>query len=306
MRKKNILLLILVLVLGTYLFISSKNASSTLNDWGVHSTTLTDLERYDQLTQMSLCGFKQWTPGMVWTNSITYGQDPLGTDLCVAKFAVHPGDIIQGGVRAEISRDYGISQNTDEWYSWDFFIPEDFVDNPLISTEGRTSNWQIIGQWHSLPDPTKGETHQSYTQYSPPISIQYSYIDSKDPDYKIIMQSSQVQSLIGYDESMIDTSAIILSYGIPQKSIAIKQIEKGVWNTLTFHIVWSEEEDGSVEVFLNDESLTQGAVLGKNMHNSLSHYLQIGMYRNQSIPTTNHLYYTPVLHGETREKLINH
>ena len=68
-------------------------------------------------------------------------------------------------------------------------------------------------------------------------------------------------------------------------------IEKGVWYDVLLNVKWSEAKDGFSELFLNGKSLTKAKVSGKNMYNSLSHPLQLGMYRHPGIPFVNSVFF---------------
>ncbi len=304
--KKLITIIILIGILSSCLVTNRRSISEEL-DLGVKIDQLSDDAKLSFFRSMKKCGFEGWGVGVVWEKSIQFMLDPFGENErrgYVSKFSIKYGDYIHGGTRAELNRDYGDHPGEEVWYSWSVLIPEDYEDNFLKNQDTGASNWQIIGQWHDQPDPSKGENWDNYPKNSPPVSIQYSYLTLDDPEFTKIMSSGSAINLIGYRNGMDEQSIISLSYGVPPKTVAIFPIEKGKWYDLTFNIKWSQENDGFVEVFVNGESFTNGRITGSNMYNSMSNYLKIGLYRNSGITSANSIYFDDVKYGLTRESVI--
>jgi hypothetical protein len=57
------------------------------------------------------------------------------------------------------------------------------------------------------------------------------------------------------------------------------EVEKGAWNDVLFNIGWSTGDDGFVEAWVNDQSLTMGPVHLRTLYYSFTDYLKLGLYR---------------------------
>ncbi|MDP1561702.1 MAG: polysaccharide lyase [Pirellulaceae bacterium] len=158
------------------------------------------------------------------------------------------------GNRAEVSLDWPYQEGDTVRYEWRFRVPEDF------KSDAPQNRWWIIGQWHDQPDLNRGETWENFPSRSPPI-------------------------LVGIGE-MDGRTAIAIEYGPTQ---ADKQgpifIERGQWHQLAFVIHWSQQVDGTADVYLDDMARPIHSYSGPNMHNGFQHYLKIGMYRDPAIAT---------------------
>jgi hypothetical protein len=211
------------------------------------------------------------------------------------KFRVTPESYVGKGTRAELTFDQGAVAGDESWYSWSFYLPETYQDVPLEDSTG-APNWQVMGQWHHQPDVSKGETWDDYPQQgkSVPLLINYHYLSDQDPAYQALKQDPRTLALFGFDPTWSEVSVIALGVGDPPVSVAIARIEKGRWNHLKLHINWSEQEDGFVQAWLNDQPFTNGRHYGQNMLNKVSHYFKFGLYRNPTIPFTHKLFYDQV------------
>lgn len=190
------------------------------------------------------------------------------------KLTVHPGDIAAKRERAEISLDHGDPLESEVWYAWRVMIPEDYRDDPAHK------QFQIMGQFHVVPDFAAGETWSDYPGVPPMLSVQY-----------------------GFDEQ---GSGLGLFYGLERsrKRIALRYIQKGVWHDLTVHIRWSRTDRGFAEAWLNGLPWTpfngrDYKYYGPNMYNAVPAYFMIGLYRDFGFTTTNSVYYDEVRIGPT-------
>ena len=207
------------------------------------------------------------------------------------KFRITPESYIARGNRAELTFDQEAVEGDESWYEWSFYIPGTYKDVPLEDNTG-APNWQVMGQWHQQPNFEEGESWDNYSQKgkSVPIAFNYLYLSDNDPEYLKLKKDPRLKTLFGYDSIWNNVSAISLSVGDPPVAVTIKKIEKNTWYRVKIHIKWSQDDNGFVEAWLNEEPFTDGKYYGKNMLNKVSHYFKYGLYRNPSIPYTNEVY----------------
>lgn len=171
------------------------------------------------------------------------------------KLTVKPGDVAASGERAELKHFNNDPLCSEGWYAWSFMLPSDYPD--INSADP----FQIIGQWHDRPDEAAGETFQTYHAQSPLIALHYRG-DNSNP---------RVFARYGLkDIKRIDT--------------AERQITKGEWHDVIFHIKWSVGSDGFAEVWIDSIPLlheTASQLNGPNMSNAIPAYLKLGLYRKQ-------------------------
>lgn len=212
-------------------------------------------------------------------DSIQIVAAPTRSGSYAARFTVCAGERVNNGNRAEIVHDNGDIAGSEVWYRWSFLIPHDFVD-----VEWKPNLWQCIGQWHDQPDENRGESWANFPAHSPSVAVYYTS--------KTGAPAIEIWSGI-YAKNEI------------QKIVATAPIVKGVWQDITFHIRWSQEDDGFVEPFLNGAPLiapnaNEHRAYGPNMWNGASHYLKIGLYRSSEIPGANSVYFDEVRIGPDR------
>lgn len=201
------------------------------------------------------------------------------------KLTVFPEDVSAKKNRAEINIVYGHNPETenwqDAWYSWSILVPEDYYD------DYKNRRFQIMGQFHVVPDFENGEGWEDYPEVPPMISFRY-----------------------GYDEG---GTGLGLFYGINTNSkevlmITKRYIQKGKWYDITMHIGWSMSEEGFVEAWLNNEPLTPWngkdyRFYGANMYNAVPPMLKLGLYRDWGFETINSVYYDELRIGHSREEV---
>lgn len=208
------------------------------------------------------------------------------------QFIISHDSYVNGGVRGEMSFDQMIEAGDETFYEYSFLIPTDYQDvSSLKAADGR-NNWQILGQWHDQPDECLCEDWSSYQGNSPPIAIYYVFLDKSDSEYLKLLSNQDALSIFGMDTTWDKVAAISLEYY--GKSIAIHNIEKGEWISLKFHIKWSLDDNGFIQVWKNQQPFTNGRIYGKNMLNNASHYFKFGLYRHPDIPFTNSIYYDKI------------
>jgi hypothetical protein len=291
MKKRYYLILILIfLVLLISIFYISQETTRRIST--------SEINKIRQ--EMKACGFGIFGVGAAQSDSIQFLPDPQNQLGCVAKFTVRPGDLVNRGNRAEINRNFLDPPGSEVWYSWNFLIPNSYIDTTFFNQDTNKGNWVIIGQFHGEPDPN------NFTQTSgrsPPISFGYAYFSKDDPGYDRATSIIKTQNAVGFIEGWDNQPVLALGYGTPSATIAYLPINKGKWYNVVLHVKWSQENDGFIEVFVNDVSMTQGKVYGPNMDNQIPNYLKVGMYREPSIPHTNSIYFSKISYGRTRPEL---
>ena len=218
--------------------------------------------------------FTRWEGGHnesyhIVTDVVKYGEKSYRVDIT-------PNETTQGGADRPVKNrvEFGISPGhleCDEvWYGWAFMIPEDFIDNDENGT-----GFNVIAQWHD-----QSGTPENRSTNNPPISVLY-----------------------GTDNGL---TGIGIKYGLNDVNrhfMALEEIEKGVWYELIFHIGWSQDWDGFTEVWMDGKLITNGTVIGPNMHHWKPHYWKAGLYRGEvgqdTTLTNNSIYYDEFRIGQS-------
>lgn len=282
MKKGFILAFIIILALGILLTgcSSGNNNKRTIGNKEVNAP----LERTGDLDfvedfEDNKADFQGYEGGKERSYEIV--TDIVRNGKYAFKITVHPDDITQVSGKPRKNRAEAKYDNLDEegseiYYGWSFLVPEDNQFKP----EGG-SGFNIIAQWHDKPNRDKGESREQTAGKNPPIAV--------------------------YMGTLNNQPGIRINYGlrdINADAIGDSPIELGKWNDIVFHIKWSQNEDGFVEVFHNGKSIT-GKVHGPNMHNSVPHYWKTGFYRGvageDSTLTTNSIYIDEIRIGHSYE-----
>jgi len=210
------------------------------------------------------------------SDSLEIVQDPLDQKNHVLQITVHPtdtpaeGDKEKDKSRAEIGVK-GIGEPGEErWISFRFMIPEDYQDPPE-----KERTFQVIMQLHRYDKEKDGKYFDGLklkndgNTLSPTVSLRYGTENGK--------------------------SGVGLRYGLkdPEPNYLLKKVfmKKGTWHSIKLHVKWSQGNDGFVEGWINNESLTNERVFGPNMYTNLPRDFRIGLYRGHNIQTTNSIYY---------------
>ena len=163
--------------------------------------------------------------------------------------------LLHNGIRSEVTVNYPFTEHETVVYEWEMMLPEGFQYDP-------DNRWWNMGQWHDQPDITRGETWEDLPGRSPPVSLHFEFYDERyylAPRYM---------------------------YEDPQPDEMI-EVEPGVWIKLRFEIRWSQEDDGHLRIWVNNEETPHAEYTGPNMLNAYWQYLKVGMYRHPDISTDN-------------------
>ncbi|QNF32326.1 heparin lyase I family protein [Adhaeribacter swui] len=162
-----------------------------------------------------------------------------------ARFELNKTDcVVANGKRSELvtSKVSGYER----WYGMSIFFPNNYSFD---------SEPEIVTQWHEIPDFDLGETWRS-----PPISLQI----QNDSIYVVILWATQ----------NVNSNKTISGY----KKINLGLLKKNSWNDWVFHIRFSYQTDGLLEIWNNDEQVLR--YQGPNSYNDVNFpYFKIGIYK---------------------------
>jgi len=195
-----------------------------------------------------------WSTGNQFccSHSVQFVQTPVREGKNAVKFLLNHDDFYeQGFKRAEITLQHlETSIGSEYWYEVSIFIPEDWIDSSPPA-------WDIVAQWHGIPDFSEGESWRS-----PPLAF---YIDGNK--FRIRNRSSSKRVMPPGDQG--DVQTWYFSY------------QKGEWMDWKVHVKWSYADDGLLEVWRNGTKLITKT--GPNCYNdALGPYFKIGIYSSGS------------------------
>lgn len=171
---------------------------------------------------------------------------------------------VNNGKRAEITFNFPFSQRDTIVYEWQVMVPRDFD-----SSEAPDSRWWSVAQWHDQPNVNNGETWDNFPAHSPPVAIEYLNLDGRDH--------------LGF------------FHGVHSSEHAARiPFTRGEWIRIRIEIHWSQGEDGSAMLFLNNNTDPTAVAHGANMLNDYQHYFKIGQYRDPKINTDNTIYFDDI------------
>ncbi len=250
--KKIILIVTAVLLLVFSVFIITRQVST--QEMSTSSEDLRSLEIAYLQTAVSPALIEYASIEIAGLENIATSSDEYGAYLNLRVFGGQ--NLKNNGVRSEISIDYPYKEKDTIRYTWQFKIPDTFpYDRPQ-------NRWWIFADWHDQPDRNKGEIDWGdHPARSAPIIFGYGNLDGRD--------------VLGF------------SYGLTSQPIGTIPFERGMWNTVSITVTWSQGTDGKADVYFNNSTQPVYSVTGPNMHNGFQHYLKLGQYRDRDIATDN-------------------
>jgi hypothetical protein len=199
-----------------------------------------------------------------------------GTSSARFEFAKTDPINYNGYLRAELQQDFKTDSTGDNWYGFSQFLPSDYVSDPVT---------EAVAQWHEVPDWDLGENWRS-----PPISMEI-----KNDHYfiKVMWASAAVNT------NQTKDGEIYYDLG---------PVDKNKWNDWVFHIKFSYQSTGVLEVWKNKTKvLTRN---GPNSYNDENFpYFKLGIYKwawagSSSSPESKRvLYYDEVKVGNRNSNL---
>ncbi|KJH72013.1 hypothetical protein UH38_09990 [Aliterella atlantica CENA595] len=178
--------------------------------------------------------------------SVQIATSPTNPSDRVAKFTLYRNDPDVSGSRRSELRLNAVARNSEYWYGFSTYLPADF---------SKDRSMEIISQWHSKPDKNLGENWRS-----PPL-----YLKSFNGHWQIARR---------WDSKRVTTK------NTPEgkETIDLGAYQTGVWTNWVFHVKWSHQADGLVEVWKNGKLVLRKT--GPNTYNdNIGPFQKIGIYK---------------------------
>lgn len=152
--------------------------------------------------------------------------------------------IVYSGKRAEI-RSYP-EKTSNRWYRFSNYLPNTYC---------KDSDFEILAQWHNVPDFDLGETHRS-----PPISLS--------------TENGHWYITILWATDSVNTNKTITG----KKIVDLGPYRYGKWTDWLFHINFSYQSDGVLEVWKNGK--LKYSQYGPNSYNDKKYpFFKFGIYK---------------------------
>jgi hypothetical protein len=179
--------------------------------------------------------------------SATIVKEPARAGRYAVRFELRKDDpIVASSKRSELTLKRELEVKVERWYGFSIFLPEDYVRDPTP---------EIVTQWHASPDRRDGEVWRS-----PPLALSTRdgrWCVSWRWDADRIMRSNRPDG---------------------SKSKDLGGYKTGGWTDWVFHIKWSWESDGLLEVWKNGEKVIH--YTGPNAYNDRNGvYFKTGIYK---------------------------
>lgn len=170
------------------------------------------------------------------------------------KVTLEQDDIVNNGNRAEFKVIVNEKVGDEMVYQVEFMIDNQYIDS---------EKFQSIFQLHDKPDFTNGETWSTYQKdpVAPPLIIHY-----VNNNLSVMLNTNDVNDF----ENI--------------------HINKNQWYKLTVNVKYGYD-DGFVEVFLDDKSITKGKVYYPTIYNDSVNYVKVGLYRDNNISSRGVVYF---------------
>jgi len=201
--------------------------------------------------------FTDWGEELAEEYSGTIVEDPVRCGDFAVRFEIREGDAPDAttGYRAELHEltDFIAEIGSEQWYAFSTYVPEDWPD---------ADNRTVISQWHATPDLGDGETWRS-----PPLAVRY------------VAGELTVTSRSSSEAIQTENDAPeVTLYQHPEPW------EKGIWHDWVFRVLWSYEDDGLVQAWLDGEAIIdQDGPVGYN--DEVGVWFKWGIYRDDTTET---------------------
>lgn len=140
------------------------------------------------------------------------------------------------------------------WYAFSVYLPSDYATDNI---------WEMVAQWHNVPDQSKGEA----TDLNPPLSL-----NSANGEWMI--------------STIWDSRILTLKSSYEGKErFYLGPYKKGVWTDWVFHMKWSPFSDGLLQVW-QDGKLVVNKKGGLAFNDVVGPYMKLGIYKGWSDRTS--------------------
>ncbi|MGI6454067.1 MAG: polysaccharide lyase [bacterium] len=165
-----------------------------------------------------------WNRETCCDHSVNVVQEPVRAGKYAVRVEVRRDDPdVSSSKRSEIKQPREPQVKCERWYGFSIYLPEDYIQDHLP---------EIVTQWHGSPDMDDGEVWRS-----PPLAL--------------ITQNGNWRINWRWDADKIMKSN--RSDGNEYQDIG--PYEKGKWTDWVFHVKWSWEDDGLIEVWKDGEKV---------------------------------------------------
>jgi hypothetical protein len=186
-----------------------------------------------------------WAREIATSYGVTFVKMDDASGNFAARFELQKADpLVAGGKRAELVAKP--ETNPNRWYGMSIYLPADYEDDAYP---------EVLAQWHGMPDIDLGE---DWTKA--PLTLQ-----TQNGQYTMAIQwaANPVN-----DYKSIDGS----------KQIDLGPVAKNEWTHFVFHINYSYQSDGVLEIWRNGVKIA--TYNGPNSYNDKSYpYFKFGIYK---------------------------
>lgn len=190
----------------------------------------------------------------------------------VVKFTLYKNDPDVATSRRSELRLNAVTNRSEYWYGFSNYLPSSFV---------KDRSMEIVAQWNAKPDRNLGEDWRS-----PQL-----YLKTENGRWKIVRRwDSQPLTKNNTPEG--------------KETIDLGAYQTGVWTRWVFHVKWSYQSDGLVEVWKNGKLVLRKT--GSNTYNDkVGPFQKFGIYKpdwkykpHRSKITTRVIYYDDIRMGK--------
>lgn len=190
---------------------------------------------------------KKWNKELGREDSALIVTNPVRAGKHSVRFELRKDDpIVASSKRAELTLKKEPKVEVERWYGFSIFLPEDYKRDALP---------EIVTQWHASPDLSAGEVWRS-----PPLAVL-----TQDGNWRINWRwdADRIMKRNRPDGS---------------KSRELGKYETGVWTDWVFHVKWSWQSDGLLEVWKNGrKQIRYEGPVGYNDRSGV--YFKTGIYK---------------------------
>ncbi|PSR52153.1 hypothetical protein AHMF7605_00745 [Adhaeribacter arboris] len=187
--------------------------------------------------------------------ALAINNDFVRNGANAARFEMRNGD---GSVRSEILLSAETESN--RWYGTSLYLPSDSWENDY-NAEG----WDIISQWHAVEDA--GE-------------------DARLPPLSLTVAKGRLSFVINWATEATNTNGSVSG----KKVFDLGPLEKDKWLDMVYHINFSHESDGILEVWKNGIKVVD--YKGPNCYNDQVYpYFKAGIYKRRWYDITKRVLY---------------
>lgn len=186
-------------------------------------------------------------------HSVKLVHEPHRTGKHAVRFELRREDeLVHKSKRVEIKLP-SVPSASQRWYSFSIYLPSDFIED---------NEWEILAQWHDKPDGNKRpggfETWRKPALCLSSINGHWRLYRRWDP------APITVDQKVGPDGGT--------------EEIDLGPYQTDTWTDWVFHIKWSWQEDGLLEIWKNGEQVLNHT--GPNTYNDLiGPYFKMGVYK---------------------------